>query len=128
MKYHIHATCKKYNVHSRRISSIRGYIMKPACHFLVIALVVSTLDYCNARSTLISANTSPKRTHSCRSRGCSHINVVTPVLADLHWLSLSVGQDIRCCTLSFSKRNILVSSPNNRTFSNNEILIKTNVY
>ena len=89
MKYHILATCKKCNVHIRRI--IRGYIMKPACYFLITALVVSTIDYCNARSTVISDNTHLQNLHSSAAprvvltATSSH---VTPVLVDLHWLSV----------------------------------------
>ena len=39
---------KKCNFHVRGIKSIRPYITKRVCHSLIIALVVSNLDYCNA--------------------------------------------------------------------------------
>ena len=46
MKQHVNAVCRKCNYHL--IRSIRIYFTKHVCHSLVIALVVSSLDYCNA--------------------------------------------------------------------------------
>ena len=48
MRHLVDAVCKKCNFHLRRITSIRPYVTKHVCHSLVIALVVSSLDYCNA--------------------------------------------------------------------------------
>ena len=48
MQHHVGAVCKKCNFQLRRIKSIRPYITKRVCQSLVIALVVSSLDYCHA--------------------------------------------------------------------------------
>ena len=48
MKLHVDAVCRKCNYHLRRIRSIRTYITMHVCHSFVIALVISSFDYCNA--------------------------------------------------------------------------------
>ena len=60
--HNVYAVCKKCNSHLRRIKSIRPHITKRVCHSLVIALVVSSLDYCNALLLEISLDPPPEDT------------------------------------------------------------------
>ncbi|KAI0215724.1 hypothetical protein LSAT2_032215, partial [Lamellibrachia satsuma] len=73
----------------RRIKSIRPYMTKRVCHSLVIALVVSSLDYCNALLLEIPEYhlTRLQKTHNRAARLVVLTPIsahITPVLVDLH--------------------------------------------
>ena len=91
MKQHVDAVCRKCNYHLRRIRSIRTYVTMHVCHSLVIALVISSLDYCNALLLDLPEYqlTRLQKIHNRAARlvvltsASSH---TTPVLEQLHWL------------------------------------------
>ena len=92
-KQHVDAVCRKCNYDLRRTRSIRTYITKHVCHSLVIAVVVSSLDYCNALLLDLPEHqlTRLQKIHNRAARlvvltpVSSHI---TPVLEQLHWLTV----------------------------------------
>ena len=71
---------KKCNFHVRGIKSIRPYITKRVCNSLIIALVVSNLNYCNA--ILLDIPRFTVRVPKYAS--------FTPVLRDLHTGTCSI--------------------------------------
>ena len=91
---HIDAICKKCNYHLRRISSIRAYINKSLCHSIIMALVVSNLDYCNSLLLDVPDNQLSRlqRIHNRAARLVTLTALrehITPVLAALHWLPVA---------------------------------------
>ena len=91
MQHHVDAVCKKCNFHLRHIKSIRPYITKHVCHSLVIAPVVSSLDYCNALLLDIPEYhlTRFQKIHNKAARLVVLTTIsehIKPVLVDLHWL------------------------------------------
>ncbi len=115
MSDHVKETCRKCNFHLRRIATIRAYITKSVCHKLVIALVVSNLDYCNAllcdipsylvRKLQVVHNRAARLVTLTRPR--AHI---TPVLEALHWLPITHRITFKLCVYVYKCLNGLAPS------------------
>ena len=94
MTSQVSAVCRKCYFHLRRIASIRNYISKSVCHRLVIALVVSNLDYCNALLLDIPGYLL-RRLQVVHHRAARLVTLtsprghITPVMEALHWLPVS---------------------------------------
>ncbi len=91
MHQHVSATCAKANFHLRRIGSIRRYITREVCHSLVVALVMSHLDYCNALLSGLSG-AELGRMQKVQNRAARLVTLTpptlpaTPLRKELHWL------------------------------------------
>ncbi len=113
-KEHIAKTARSCRFALHNIRKIRPFLTEHAAQFLVQALVVSRLDYCNALLAGLPSNTikplqmiqnaaarlvfnEPKRTH------------VTPLFISLHWLPMAAR--IKFKTLMLAYRTTTGSAP-----------------
>ena len=89
----IAATCRPSYMHIRRINTIRQYLTNDAVKTLTQSLVTSRFDYCNIiynglpmksiKRLQLTQNAAARLIRRIKKR--AHI---TPVLRDLHWLSV----------------------------------------
>ncbi|XP_071795570.1 uncharacterized protein [Asterias amurensis] len=102
--------CRSVNFSLRNLSRIRMYIDKPTCHAAVRALVTSHLD--NANSLLYGiSSVDCQRLQRLQNRAAKLIyqakkyDRVTPILHDLHWLTVSNRINFKILTLVFKCLN-----------------------
>ena len=90
----VDAICKKCNYHLRRIGSIRRYLTRDIVQGVVVALILSNIDYCNALlfggpanqiARLQNIQNRAARLVTCSPPFCH----ITPILMDLHWLRVT---------------------------------------
>ena len=91
MHHHVTSVCSKANFHLWRIGSIRRYITKDVCHSLVISLVTSQLDYCNALLSGLRGK-DLQLLQKVQNRAARLVTLTaprtpaTPIRMELHWL------------------------------------------
>ena len=99
-------TCKASYFHIRALRHIRSSLTTEACKTVAAAIVGSRLDYCNsllagtsvsnlARLQLVQNTLA--RVVAQKPRFC----LITPVLADLHWLSIRHRINFKIATIAF---------------------------
>ena len=106
MKEHVSITCKLCFMEIRRIGSIRHLLTDEATCQLVVSLVLSRLDYCNALLAGLPDSLIDRlqKVQNCaarlvtRSRKHDHI---TPILMKLHWLPVKARIDYKLLTLCY---------------------------
>ena len=90
----VDAICKKCNYHLRRIGSIRRYLTRDIVQGVVVALILSNIDYCNALLCGGPAN-QVTRLQKLQNRAARLVTRspsdcrITPILMDLHWLPVA---------------------------------------
>ena len=90
----VDAICKKCNYHLRRIGSIRRYLTRDIVQGVVVALILSNIDYCNALLCGGPAN-QIKRLQKLENRAARLVTLsppdcrISPILMDLHWLPVA---------------------------------------
>jgi hypothetical protein len=94
MQGFVNSICAKCNFHLRRISSIRDHLTTAACKSVVVSLVLSSLDYCNAllAGLPVSQLARLQRIQNWAARLVTKTHKydhITPVLRELHWLPVS---------------------------------------
>ena len=104
MTQHITSLCKSLNFQLRKIGNIRKYLTNDITKTLVTSLILSKLDYCNALLGGLPQESIHKlqnvQNNAARlitlSRKRDHI---TPILRDLHWLSVRDRIVFKICLL-----------------------------
>ena len=90
----------------RRIRQIRRFIDEEVTKRLVIAFVISRIDYCNSLFKGLS-HEKMKRLQGIQNQTAKLVKLahqsdhVTPILKDLHWLSVQPRIDYKILTLVF---------------------------
>ena len=90
---HVTAMCKSAFYHLRKIRLIRKHLTFDAAQLLVQALVRSKLDYCNSLLYGLPKNVN-KQLQRLQNAAAGVVTLsskvchITPVLANLHWLSI----------------------------------------
>jgi len=104
---HVSAVVKASFAALRRIRSVRRSVPRRALLTLIQALVVSKIDYCNSVLAGVSADTLLRWLQSVlnaaarlvfSARRSEHI---TPLLRELHWLTVLERIKFRLCVLAF---------------------------
>ena len=112
MQDFVSSTAKSCYFHLRRISQIRKHLSTEATTKLVISLVISRLDYCNALLSGLPDSTiqTLQRVQNnaarliLKKRKSDHIS---PLLSSLHWLPISKRIEYKLCLLCFKCLNNL---------------------
>ena len=84
---------KKCFFHIRIIGKIRKFLIEQCCKMLGNSLVISQLDYCNAvyygLPSYLILRLQRVQNNAARLISCTHTyDHITPVLIELHWLSI----------------------------------------
>ena len=106
MRQHIHSVCRTSFLELRRAASIRPYFSQSATARLVAAMVISRLDYYNSVFAGLPAdqvarlqriqNNATRLVMQKRKR-----DHVTPLLKELHWLSVKFRCRCKIATLAY---------------------------
>ena len=93
MREHIKSVCRASHFHLRNIGSIRCYLTPKTCASLVHSQISSKLDYCNSLRIKIPETQINRFQRIQNSAACivsrrPHHKHITPVLENLHWLSV----------------------------------------
>jgi hypothetical protein len=115
VKAQVDAVCKKCNYHLRRIGSIRRYITRDIAKGVVVALILSNLDYCNA---LLAGGptTQIDRLDNILNRAArvveraSYKCHITPLLKNLHWLPVNARIQYKVALLVYKALHGLAPS------------------
>ena len=114
MSDQVTSICQSANFHIRNISRIRMYIDQNTCHAAVRALITSRLDYANSLLFGISLKDC-NRLQRIQNRAAklifcaSKYDHVTPLINDLHWLTVHNRITFKLLTLVF--KSITDSAP-----------------
>ena len=106
------SVCCKASFHLWRIGSIRHYITREVCHSLVIALVISHLDFCNALLSGLSACRA-QRLQKVQNRATRLVTQTPPTLAatlaraELHWLPVRAHVSFKVLVYVYKTMNNL---------------------
>ena len=112
MHRHVSSVCSKASFHLRGIGSIRHYITREVCHSLVIALVISHLDFCNALLSGLSA-CQVQRLRKIQNRVARLVTLTppklpaTPARSELHWLPVGARVSLKVLVYAFKAINDL---------------------
>ena len=98
------------NFELRRINSIRHYLSVEATQRLVLAFVMSRLDYCNSLlygcpQNLINRLQKVQNNAAGLILKVSKTDHITPHLHTLHWLPVNARIQCRICCLCFNAIN-----------------------
>ena len=113
MKEHVAKIAAVCFYHIRRLRQVRRRIGQEVTQQLVLALIMSKLDYCN--SVLAGLPTSTlqplQRVQNAAARarpmfGLSRSDHVTPTLIQLHWLPVSYRIKLSCVASSTSSTTV----------------------
>ena len=106
MKHHVAKVAAVCFYHLRRLRQIRRRISTEVTNRLVLAVVISRLDYCNSVSAGVMARTigtSITRTECCKSLifELTPRDHISPSLLQLHWLPVQYADasSISCAAL-----------------------------
>lgn len=110
MKRHLHETRKTCFYYMKWISSIRHMLTMDATKYLVQALIVSRLDYCNAilcelPKTLIDELQSVQNAAARLIVRCPRDSHITSFLKQLHWLPISHRIKYKVLCLTYKGQN-----------------------
>ena len=94
----------------RKISNIRHILTEETVKMLVLACVISKLDYCNSLFYNITEENMTKlqqvQNHAARLiMKKKKRDSATPLLKHLHWLPISVRADFKICTITYQCLN-----------------------
>ena len=106
MEAHIKTACRASFAQLANISRIRSMLSRKTCETLVHAFVTTKLDYCNSLLYDLPARTlcHLQRVQNMAARIVTKTRKhdhITPVLCDLHWLSVKQRIDFKILTLAF---------------------------
>jgi hypothetical protein len=107
-------TCQSCYYHIRRIGYIRKYLSTEATSKLVVSLILSRLDYCNALLSGLPASSllCLQRIQNTAARLVlrrKKFDHVSPLLCSLHWLPVSARIEYKLDTLCY--KSIHQSAP-----------------
>ena len=111
MKRHINFTCKTAFFKLRHMSTIQHYLSVDSTKILLVSLVLSRIDYCNFLSAGLALSLISKlqRILKCAARlvvrASSSVHV-TPILRQLHWLSVRTRISYKIARLCFNAINL----------------------
>ena len=110
MKNQVINLVRTANLELRRINSIRHYLSVEATQKLVLAFVMSRLDYCNpllygCPRYLINRLQKVQNNASRFILKVSTTDYITPHLQTLHWLPVNARIQNKICSLCFSAIN-----------------------
>lgn len=114
MSDQVTSICQSANFHIRNLSRIRMYIDQNSCHAAVRALITSRLDYANSLLFGISLKDC-NRLQRIQNRAAklifraSKYDHVTPLINELHWLSVQNRITFKLLTLVY--KSITDSAP-----------------
>ena len=99
-------TCKASYFHIRELRHIRSSLTTEACKTIAAAIVGSRLDYCNSllAGTSVSNLARLQLVQNTLARVVaqkSHFCLITPILADLHWLPVRHRISFKIATIAF---------------------------
>jgi len=106
MKQHVNKVASSCFYHIRRLRQLRCYVDQQVMMRLVMSLVVSRLDYCNAVLAGLPASTiAPlQRVQNAAARlilGLDRRSHIKPALQRLHWLPVRFGIIYKIATLVY---------------------------
>ena len=115
MRTHINNTCKSASLAIHNIGKIRNYLDQPTTEKLVHAFVTSKLDFCNCLLYGLPKKETDKLQRilnsaariTTRTKKFEHI---TPVLRNLHWLSVPKRINFKILTLTYKALNGMAPS------------------
>jgi hypothetical protein len=115
LRHHITKVATACYYHLRRLRQIRRRVGQDITARLVVALILSRLDYCNSvLAGLPGCTTSPlQRVQNSAARlvfslrPCDH---VTPALIQLHWLPVQSRIEFKLCTIMYCIKSGLCPS------------------
>jgi len=92
--------------HLRRLHQIRRRVGAEVTTWLVLSLVMSRLDYCNAVLASVPQSTLEplQRIQNAAARLVHQLDVrdhITPILMVLHWLPIRCRIDFKLCTIMY---------------------------
>ena len=99
--------CKSAYYHLRRINKIRRYLTEDIAKTLVPSLVTGRLDYCNSLYSGLTSNLAIHKLQLAQNSAARVItktnrqNHITPILHELHWLSISKRAASKRMVLTF---------------------------
>jgi len=104
MKHHVNKIASACFCHIRRLRQIRHYVSREVLKQLVISLVLSHLDYCNAILVSLHASTLMplQRAQNAVARlvfGLDRRSSITTAVRDLHWLPVKHRITFKVATL-----------------------------
>ena len=110
MKRHVHETRKTCFYYMKWIWSIRSMLTMEATKYLVHALIISRLDYCNAilcdlPNTVIRELQSVQNAAARLIVCCPRDSSITPILKQLHWLPISHRIQYKVLCLTYKGQN-----------------------
>ena len=106
MKPHISSLCRSTFLALRRIASIRPFLSNSSIEKLVASMITSRLDYCNATFAGV-ADEQTARIQKIQKNAARLIlkkskrDHVTPLLKELHWLTVKYRIQYKLATLAF---------------------------
>ena len=106
MNEHISSLCRSSYFHLRKINSIRPYLSVENTAKLVLSLVLSRLDYCNAILSGLPSS-AIHRLQKVQNNAARLVlrkkrsDHVTPLLMQLHWLPITARIQYKVATLPF---------------------------
>ena len=106
MKQHISSLCRTMSLALKRIASIRLFLSNSSTKKLVVSMIMSRLEYCNATFTGV-ADEQITRIQKIQNNAARLIfkkskrDHVTPLLKELHWLPVKYCIQYKLTTLTF---------------------------
>ena len=106
MRTHVTSVVRAYFAALRQIRSVRRYLSRHALLTLVLALVVSKVDYCNSVVAGISGQLQDRLQSVLNAAACLVFSArrserITPLLRELHWLRVPERVTFRLCVLAY---------------------------
>ena len=115
MKKQVINLVRTANFELRRINSVRHYLSVEATQKLVLAFVMSRLDYCNSRlygcpHYLINRLQKFQNSAARLVLKGPKTDHITPRLQTLHWLPIDAKNQYKSCSLCFNAVNSFLHS------------------
>src|SRR5208282_1307584 len=104
MKQHVNRTASSCFFHIRRLRQIRRSVGPEITQRLVLAFIISRLDYCNAALAGLPQTTMQplQRAQNAAARlitGIKQRNHITPAMKQLHWLPINCRIKYKLCLI-----------------------------
>lgn len=110
MSSHVSMLCKNVYFQLRKIGNIRTFLNENVTKTLVISLILSKLDYCNALLAGLP-NDIIQRLQLVQNNAARLVfkkrkyDSVTPLLQELHWLPIKQRIDFKICVMCYKALN-----------------------
>ena len=110
LKHHVNKLCKSLNYSLYNIGKIRKYLDRSTTELLVNSLITSKLDYCNSLLYGLPESVTDQL-QRCQNNAARVITLtrkydhITPVLHDLHWLTVKFRIQYKILLLAYKSLN-----------------------